>query len=135
MAITPDPLFGIQAQALSLFSQRAQVLASNIANADTPRYLARDLDFHAVMARETSSDAPLNLAATQSGHIAAGNAGGDANMALRYRVPSQPAMDGNTVDTQIEQAAYAENSVRYQASLTFINGQVRMLRMAITGAA
>ncbi|PKM07694.1 MAG: flagellar basal body rod protein FlgB [Gammaproteobacteria bacterium HGW-Gammaproteobacteria-4] len=135
MAITPDPLFGIQAQALSLFSQRAQVLASNIANADTPRYLARDLDFHAVMARETGSDAPLNLAATQSGHIAAGNAGGDASMALRYRVPSQPAMDGNTVDTQIEQAAYAENSVRYQASLTFINGQVRMLRMAITGAA
>lgn len=135
MAITPDPLFGIQAQALSVFSQRAQVLASNIANADTPRYLARDVDFHALMARETSADAPLALTSTQSGHMGSGQGGADADMALRYRVPSQPSMDGNTVDTQIEQAAYAENSVRYQASLTFINGQVRMLRMAITGAA
>lgn len=135
MAISPDPLFGIQAQALSVFSQRAQVLASNIANADTPRYLARDIDFHALLARETSAEAALNLATTQSGHIDAGQLGSDANAALRYRVPAQPAMDGNTVDTQIEQAAYAENSVRYQASLTFINGQVRMLRMAISGAA
>jgi len=128
-------LFGIQAQALSVFSQRAQVLASNIANADTPRYLARDVDFHALMARATSTAAPLDIAATQAGHIDVGQLASDANMALRYRVPAQPAMDGNTVDTQIEQAAYAENSVRYQASLTFINGQVRMLRMAITGAA
>lgn len=135
MAISPDPLFGIQAQALSVFSQRAQVLASNIANADTPRYLARDIDFQALMARETSAGAALNLTATHSGHIDTGQLGSDANSALRYRVPAQPAMDGNTVDTQIEQAAYAENSVRYQASLTFINGQVRMLRMAITGAA
>src|SRR3546814_254933 len=126
MAITPDPLFGIQAQALSLYSQRAQVLASNIANADTPRYLARDIDFHALMARETSADAPLALTSTQSGHIGSGQGGADANMALRYRVPAQPSMDGNTVDTQIEQAAYAENSVRSEEHTSELQSLMRM---------
>lgn len=133
MPIAPDPLFGIQAQALSVFSRRAEVLAGNLANADTPHYLARDVDFRAVLARVGSPDAALPMATSTAGHIASTHAAGGAG-ALAYRVPSQPALDGNTVDTQIEQAAYAENGVRYQASLTFLNAQVRMLRMAISGA-
>ncbi|MDX2299754.1 MAG: flagellar basal body rod protein FlgB [Xanthomonadaceae bacterium] len=134
MAITPDPLFGIHPQSLSVWAQRAEVIAGNLANADTPHYQARDIDFRQVLARAGSPDAALPLNTTAGNHLqAAGPDGADA--ALRYRVPTQPAMDGNTVDAQVEQAAYAENSVRYQASLTFLNGQVRMLRMAITGAA
>lgn len=134
MPVAPDPLFGIQAPALSVFSRRAEVLAGNLANADTPHYLARDLDFRAELARAGSVEAALPMTTTAAGHIAAVR-GGDVGGALAYRVPSQPALDGNTVDAQIEQAAYAENSVRYQASLSFLNAQVRMLRMAISGVA
>lgn len=134
MALAPDSLFGIQPQALSLFQRRAEILAANLVNADTPHYLARDIDFRQALAAAAGPDAPLAPSRTAAGHLpGAGLADGQA--ALRYRVPQQPAMDGNTVDTDIEQAAFAENGVRYQASLTFLDGQVRMLRMAITGGA
>lgn len=134
MAITPDPLFGIQPQALSLWQRRAEVIAANLANADTPHYLAREIDFRQVFAATAGADKPLAMSQTAAAHLqGADPAGGGA--ALRYRVPQQPAMDGNTVDTDAELAAFAENGIRYQASLTFLDAQVRMLRLAITGAA
>lgn len=129
-----DPLFGIHTQALSLWQRRAEVLASNLANADTPGYRARDVDFRSALAAQSGAAGDdLALAATEPGHLAAPDSDAVSGAALKYRVPLQPSMDGNTVDAQVEQAAYAENSVRYQASLTFITAQIRMLRTAITG--
>lgn len=129
MSLSSD-LFGIHPQALSLWQRRAEVLSANLANADTPNYQARDVDFRAALGAAGTNALPL--AATATGHL--GNAAASGADALKYRVPMQPALDGNTVDAETEQAAFAENSVRYQASLSFITAQIRMLRTAITGA-
>jgi len=132
---TTNDLFGIHTQALALWQRRAEVLSTNLANADTPNYQARDIDFRAALgAAGVDGNTPpsLPLASTSAGHIA--NASTTGPDALKYRVPMQPSLDGNTVDAETEQAAFAENSVRYQASLTFINAQIRQLRTAITGS-
>jgi flagellar basal-body rod protein FlgB len=125
----PIDLFGIHTQALGLWQRRAEVLSNNLANADTPNFRARDIDFRAALGGADAGSLPL--AATSSGHIGTTSASGDG---LKYRVPMQPSLDGNTVDAETEQAAFAENSVRYQASLTFITAQIRTLRTAITGS-
>ncbi|SEO67041.1 MULTISPECIES: flagellar basal body rod protein FlgB [unclassified Luteibacter] len=133
----PDSLFGVHAQALGLWQRRAEVISSNLANADTPGFLARDLDFRKVMAAATGAveGNALPMTATSSGHI-----GGNPAVALAdadrmaYRVETQPTMDGNTVDTQVEQAQFAANAIHYQASLGFINGQIHTMRLAITGS-
>lgn len=117
MASDIDNYLGIHQQALVLESRRTEVLAANIANADTPGYKARDLDFKAALA--AASDG----ATTEKSSAAA----------LKYRIPLAPSLDGNTVDAQLEQAAFAENGVRYQASLTFLNSKLRALMTAITG--
>ena len=124
-------------QRLRWLDQRQRVLAQNIANADTPGYKARDLDFRQAMARaagETPTSG-VHLATTRPGHIG-GNATADAtaNPDLKYRTPLAPALDGNTVDAQLEQAAFAENAVRYQATLTFLNSKFRGLLTAILGS-
>lgn len=123
-----DRAFGVHAQSLALRGQRAQVLATNLANADTPGYLARDMDFGAALQGATHA---LELRQTHAGHRAAdtGLAGGE----LRYRVPMQPALDGNTVEPAIEHAAYGENAVRYMASLEFLGGRIRTLTAALRG--
>lgn len=129
-----DSLFGIHTQALQLWQRRAEVLASNLVNADTPHYLARDIDFRTALGTAThAKNVALPLVKTAATHLSVAGtetAGG----ALLYRQPLQPALDGNTVDTQVEQAAFAENEIHYQASLNFINAQISLLRMAITGA-
>lgn len=130
MSLTPDNLFGIHTQALDLWQRRTEVLANNLANADTPGYLARDVDFRKVLAAAGGSQDGLPLQTTGPHQI--GSAGQAAD-GLAYRVPTQPSMDGNTVDAQAEQAAFAANGVHYQASLSFITAQIRMLRTAITG--
>lgn len=131
MSLTPDNLFGIHTQALDLWQRRTEVLANNLANADTPGYLARDVDFRKVLAAAGgSSSGSLPLQTTGPGQI---GSTGQAADALAYRVPTQPSMDGNTVDAQAEQAAFAANGVHYQASLSFITAQIRMLRTAISG--
>lgn len=129
-----DPLFGIHARALSVQSQRMQVLASNLANADTPNYQARDIDFAKVLAgtQEPAAGSSVSLAATNPLH-AQGSASSSVGAQLAYRVPLQPAADGNTVDEQVEQAAYADAALHYQASLSFVNGEVKGLMTAITG--
>ncbi|MBP1473361.1 flagellar basal body rod protein FlgB [Frateuria sp. MAH-13] len=126
-----DNLFGMHTGAMALWQRRTEVLASNLANADTPGYLARDVDFRkALAAAGSSGDGSLPLAAPTAGQI---DPVAQARDTLAYRVPTQPSMDGNTVDAQQEQAAFAANSVHYQASMAFITAQIRMLRTAITG--
>jgi len=126
-----DNIFGIHEQALMLRGQRVGVLAANLANVDTPNYKARDFDFYATLAGV--DEAPLPLAATQAGHVTTG-AQGDAGVDLKYRNPYQASLDGNTVEAPVEQANFAENSVRYQASLGFINQTIATLTLAINGS-
>jgi len=112
---------GIHAQALSVEARRTEVLAANLANVDTPDYKARDVDFKAALAASSAD----------GGTAATGSAAADSQ--LKYRVPLAPSLDGNTVDEQLEQAAFAENGVRYQATLTLLNSKLRALMTAITG--
>jgi flagellar basal-body rod protein FlgB len=124
-------LFGIHESALLLYGQRVGVLASNMANADTPGYKARDIDFAAVLGG-TDTAAPLALTATRAGHIAM--QGADEPAAdVKYRNPYQASLDGNTVEMAVEQAAFAENNVRYQASLQLINDRISEMQFAIAG--
>ena len=125
-----ENIFGIHEQALLLHGQRLGVLATNLANADTPNYKARDIDFSEVLSR--TGDAPLPLTATQAAHITF-NDGGLPAGELKYRNPYQASLDGNTVEMPVEQAAFSENNVRYQASLTFINLKIAELQLAIAG--
>jgi len=137
MTSTIDSFLGVHARALTLESRRTELLAANLANADTPNYKARDLDFKAALAQATTPGArALPMQQTHSRHLSgpdANPAGGSSDPAVRYRVPLAPALDGNTVDEQLEQAAFAANAVRYQATLTLLNGKLRSLMTAITG--
>jgi flagellar basal-body rod protein FlgB len=125
-----DNLLGMHTGALALWQKRTEVLASNLANADTPGYLARDVDFRKALAAAGGNGNSLPLNAPTAGQIDTASQAADT---LAYRVPTQPSMDGNTVDAQQEQAAFAANGVHYQASLAFITAQIRMMRTAITG--
>lgn len=133
MPLDLDTYLGVHATALQLRSQRTEVLAANLANADTPNYKARDLDFKSALAAASTPSTPVNLTTTSASHIAGATLDGMPAPELKYRVPLAPAIDGNTVDAQLEQAAFAENTVRYQATLTFIGGQLRSMLTAITG--
>ena len=109
---------------------RNQVLSSNIANADTPGYKARDLDFGSVL--KSAKQESVTLARTNDLHKQAwGTTAGGAKM--MYRVPSQPTLDGNTVSMDVEQAAFAENALQYRASLAFLDGSIKTLRYALKG--
>lgn len=124
---------GVLPSALQLQSRRTEVLASNLANADTPNFKARDIDFRAALADASAPGATLPMKATNVAHIGAVGAGDADPATLQYRTPLAPSLDGNTVDTHLEQAAFAENAVRYQATLTFLNSKFRSLMTAITG--
>ncbi len=179
MAISFDKALGIHEKALNFRAQRAEVLANNIANADTPHYKARDLEFSSVLASQTSKNGTFNLNRTSARHIEGEAAalpvargslstiehcgaslrglqsvapiwstivstlGGTANIggegvsfsaeSLQYRTPHHPSIDGNTVDAQVEQAAYTKNAVDFQASFTFLNSKFKGLMSAIKG--
>ena len=126
-----DNVFGLSSQALDVWQRRSEAIASNIANADTPNYQARDVDFRHVLQQASGGDAQtLEPSAPTSGQIDTTAQSADA---LKYRVPLQPSLDGNTVDAQVEQSAFASNMVHYQASLSFINSTIQQLRLAING--
>ena len=125
-----DPLFGIHADALSFQRRRMELLAANIANADTPGYQARDLDFSKVLAAAQEPQAP-GVSLVRPGHIPLDEQSLAA--ATVYRTPLQPAADGNTVDLQVEQAQFADSALHYQASLSFIDGRLRALMAAFSG--
>jgi flagellar basal-body rod protein FlgB len=137
MPINLDAYLGVHPEALKLRSQRTEVLATNLANADTPGYRARDIDFRSALA--AAGGAPgvgaVKLTTTSAAHIDPTNTAEsvDGNPNLKYRVPLAPALDGNTVDVQMEQAAFAENAVRYQGTLTLLGAKFRSLLTAITG--
>ena len=130
-----DAHIGVHADALRIRSQRAELIANNLANADTPNFKARDVDFRAALAASGYGEAGggMSLSTTQGRHLGGAAAAGGGDGTLRYRQPLAPALDGNTVDVQVEQASFAENAVRYQATLTFINSRLRGLMTAITG--
>lgn len=130
MPISLDSLLGPMPEALNLRARRNELLASNIANADTPNYKARDIDFRAVM--RNAGDEQLKLASTRPGHISAttDNYGG---IPLKYRVPAQPSMDGNTVDMQVEQAEFSKNSVMYQTTLEFLGRKFSGIKSTLRG--
>ena len=120
MASKIDEHLMVHAEALKLRSQRQQVLASNIANADTPDYKARDFDFNAALRAAINAaegDMPASAPAPQ----------------LLFRTVVQPSADGNTVDMDVERAQFAQNAARYEASLTFLNSKIRVLLAAIKG--
>ncbi|HAC34528.1 MAG TPA: flagellar basal body rod protein FlgB [Gammaproteobacteria bacterium] len=127
---------GLPAQALLVYERRNQLLANNIANSDTPGFKARDIDFRTAL--KTVSTGTVALQPRSS--VADGNqrhmstpSGGAESFPLLYRVPLQNSLDGNTVENDIEQAAYAENSVRYQAAVRFTDGRAKSLLTAIRG--
>ncbi len=123
-----DRVFGVHAPALQLRAQRAEMLASNLANADTPGFKARDIDFSRALEQ---AKVGTELQATRPGHISGTHTTGRAE--TLYRVPSQPSLDGNTVDTQVEQSRFAENAMRYQATLRFLNGKIDGIQKALKG--
>ena len=134
MPLNLDAYLGVHQDALKLYAQRTAVLANNIANADTPNYKAQDIDFRAVLAGTAGAGAnALPLATTSATHVSTAGAAGAAGPGLKYRVPLAPSLDGNTVDVQMEQAAFADNSVRYQAALSFLSSKFKDLMTAITG--
>jgi len=128
-----DQAFGIEPRALGLRAYRASLLAANLANADTPGYQARDIDFQAALERVHDTGATLAPRVTNPGHLSASLNGAPSGVRPLYRAPLQASLDGNTVNTQREQAAFLYNALRYQASLTFLGGRIHQLRLAITG--
>ena len=116
-----------QAQALSLRAERQRLIASNIANADTPGYVARDMDFAQALREATGPVLPASqMQTTQGGHMQP-LSGARGESGLRYALASQTSLDRNSVDMDRERATFAENSVKYEATLKFINGQVRTM--------
>ena len=134
MPLNLDTYLGVHPDALKLYARRTAVLANNLANADTPNFKAQDLDFKSLLSQGGTLAVPSSgLTTTQARHISTGSVLPDHTGPLKYRVPLAPSLDGNTVDPQLEQAAFADNTVRYQAALTFLTEKFKGLMTAITG--
>lgn len=130
MPISIDSALGPFPEALALRARRTEVLAANLANQDTPNFKARDIDFRATLNKAQSDQ--LSLKRTNAGHLSApGDLPGGAS--LKYRQPLQASIDGNTVDAQLEHAAFSENAVNYQATLGFLSGRIKSLMLALKG--
>jgi len=138
-----DRMMQFNEAALSLRGQRQQVLASNIANADTPNYKARDIDFskalQGALQRSGGTGAPAGASAlttTATNHLSAKGVSGSANALsapLMYRMPQQGSIDGNTVEMDTERNQFADNAIRYEVNLNMISGQIKGLLSAIQG--
>ena len=138
MSISFDKALGVQPQALALRARRAEIIAGNLANADTPGYLARDIPFAEMLAGAQpggqlsgAGQSTLRLAQSSAMHLSPQPS--DRDLGLQYRTPLQPAVDGNTVDADQEMATFAQNSVAFEASFNFLNGRFRGLISAIRG--
>lgn len=128
--------FRFHQDAANLRAHRQQLISSNIANADTPNFKARDINFKDAL-ENAESNGPVRLATSALNHISSPGAGGGASPAERarllYRSAMQGSVDGNTVDMDVERSQFADNAIHYEANLTFINDQIRILRSAIQG--
>ncbi|MEE4244526.1 MAG: flagellar basal body rod protein FlgB [Kangiellaceae bacterium] len=130
MAINFDKALGIQQHTLLLRAQRAEVLANNMANADTPGYKAQDIDFKSAL-EQALSGRQSGLTRTHEKHIASRSSlSGD----IKYVIPNQPDTgDGNTVDTQVETQKYAQNALEYQTTLMYLSNKFKGIRKALKG--
>lgn len=136
-----DSYLGFNEAALSLRSQRQELLASNIANADTPNYKARDIDFSNALqgALSRAGQAATGMATTAAAHFAGGAAAADGktladgSTPVLYRTSTQGAVDGNTVEMDTERTQFADNAVHYEAGITMINNQIKNMLAAIQG--
>lgn len=124
-----ERVIGLHVRALQLREQRSELLAANIANADTPGFAARDLDFANILASEKRLTS-VSPAVSDAGHIVGAMSGAHQVM---YRQPVQPAADDNTVNLQIEKSQFMENAVAYQTQLTFLKGRFGRLLAAVKG--
>jgi len=136
MAISFNNALGIHEQALYLRSHRAEVLANNLANVDTPNFKARDVDFSSLLQGAKGQSASTFSTAsrpqrTNERHLSLNADDGDGD--LLYKIPSQPSIDGNTVEEHQEMASFAKNAMNYEASLSFLNARFKGLQMAIQG--
>ncbi|MEH6578107.1 MAG: flagellar basal body rod protein FlgB [Amphritea sp.] len=131
MAISFDNALGIHEQAVNVRVRRAELLANNIANSDTPNYKARDLDFQSIL-QGAQSGKSLPMTVTHQEHNSS-IVNPDFAAELMYRIPNQPSVDGNTVNLQEEMARYTENAIDYQASFTFLDKKFKGLMGAIKG--
>lgn len=127
-----DSAFAFQERALQVQGYRQQVLASNIANADTPNYKARDIDFAKAL-RQAQGGREMGMTRTSPMHLDVGGSGPLAGVRPQYRSAVQPSIDGNTVDTNIEQAQFADNALRYMATVRFIDGKLQTAKLALQG--
>lgn len=132
MPISFERAFSIHDDALLLRGQRTSILASNIANADTPNYKSRDIDFGAMLRSASQQQADqVVLASTHRDHMTTQSS--SMQPALMYRNPLHPSLDGNTVDSHVEQAEFSENALMFQTSFTFLNSKVTGLMKALKG--
>ena len=132
MPINFERALSVHDDALLLRGRRASILAANIANADTPNYKARDIDFAAMMKSAGQQQSPrLELTGTHRNHIHKHSI--QPQLDLKYRNPLHPSLDGNSVDSHVEQAEFAENAMLYQTSFTFLNGKFNGLMKALKG--
>jgi flagellar basal-body rod protein FlgB len=120
--------------ALGLRAQRQEVIASNLANADTPNYKARDFDFASTLKSALGEGGgPLTMATTSSRHISGlDGAGGVMDGALKYRSSLQPSLDGNTVDPDVERANFSDNAMHYQFLLQSISDEFQKMKLAVS---
>jgi len=130
MAISFDKLVGIHDDALYIRSKRTEILASNIANSDTPNYKAQDIDFKQALANAQMGKSSFELSTTNKKHIEGSGFSIDGD--IKYRNISQPSVDGNTVDTHVEKAAFAQNSLEYTATLKFLSGKFTSMKKVLT---
>jgi len=131
MAISFDQALGIHQYTLGIRAERAEVLSSNIANADTPHYKARDVDFQAALQSAKSQQSGLAMSQTSERHF---DLAALTRQHIQYRLPDQPDTgDGNTVDIQHEQSAFMQNALEYQMSLGFLEGKFGGMMKAIKG--
>ena len=119
---------GVHPDAMLLRGKRAEILANNLANSDTPGFKARDINFQAMLAKESQSG--LAMRSTNSAHLTTSSSQSNE---LLFRNPSQPSIDGNTVDTQLEQTIFSRNAMDYNSSFEFLNGKFKGLKSAIRG--
>jgi flagellar basal-body rod protein FlgB len=135
MASRFDSVLGIHANALPIRELRAKTLASNLANADTPNFKAQDIDFKSALLkiRGDKDDLPSpSMKLTNSGHIAGFDSGISTSDYLRFRNPTQPSLDGNTVETHIEKAKFMENGIQHSVTLQFLDDKIKGIKDALT---
>ncbi len=130
MAINFEKAFGIHQHTVGVRSRRTEILAGNIANADTPGYKAKGMDFQKAM-QQASQQQQMGMSRTNAKHF---DVRTELNNNVDFRIPNQPDTgDGNTVDVQVERNLYLENSLEYQAGVQFLNGKIKALKNVITG--